>query len=329
MNDSNKDKVGRLLKVLNIKDNKDLLTFSIFLILSTIFWFLISLNKVYTTEVPYPIVYKHLPENKILVNNPPEKITITIRGQGFDLLKYELTKFLFPYIIDVSKLVQNQPSGRHIVFYTQDLIPDLSKKFKSDVKIVNISPSKIYLDFNEIKSKTVKVKPRISYKLEKQYILVGKIKVNPEKITIKGPESILDTINYVETEFFNFRTVNKVITRRIPLKSIDKVKFSTRYVKVTIPAYKYTENKIKVPVTIENLPDTINVKVVPQEVTVKYKVALKDFKKVKPSNFKVKADFSSLNLKESNTVKIFVGKSSKYAFDVTVYPQRVKIFVVK
>jgi YbbR domain-containing protein len=329
LDENNQDKVSRILKILNIKNNKDLLTFSIFLILSTIFWFLIALNKVYTTEVPFPIVYKNLPEDRILTNNPPEEIIITIRGQGFDLLKYEFTKFLFPFIIDVSKLAKNQTSGERYVFYTQDLVPDLSKKFKSEIKIVNVYPSKIYLNFNNIATKTVKVKPIIKYKLDNQYILSGKIKVIPNKITIKGAESIIDSIKYVETEFFNFRTVNKVITRRVPLKTIDKVNFSTRYVKITIPAYKYTENKIKVPVTIKNLPDTVSIKIIPQEVTIKYKVALKDFKKVKPSNFVVTADFSSLNLKESNIVKIFVSKKSRYAFDVTVYPQKVKIFVVK
>ncbi len=328
MNGDFQDRVRRFLSFVNIKNNKDLLTFSFFLLLSTVSWFLIVLNKTYTTDIPYPIAYKNFPKGKILTNNPPEELVITIRGKGFDLLKYELTKFLFPHMIDVKKLAKNQWSDK-LVFYTQDLMPELTTKFKNDIKIINISPTKIYFEFSPIVTKKVKIVPNIKYQLAKQFVIEKGISIVPDSAIIKGPQTLLDSIQYVTTEFFNFRTINKVIIRKLPIKKIDKVFCTPRYVKIKIPAYKFTETKISVPVEIINAPDTLQFKIVPAKVTVKYKVLLKNFKKVSKKNFKAVVDYSSIEPDVNNKAKVFLSKSSRYAFHISIYPSKVKIFVVE
>jgi len=323
-----KDSVKKILAFLNLKDRKDIVVFSFFLVLSFFLWSLIVLNKNYTTNISYPIVYNNLPEGKELLNYPPTELIITISGKGFDLLRYEFTRFLFPYVFDVKNLFKEQYSNK-LVINTHNLIPFLSKKFKSNIKILNISPNEIILEFSKVFSKKVKVIHNIRYELQPQFIVKDGIDVFPDSITITGPFSLIDTIKYVSTEFFDFKKVDKVFTRKVHLKEIgEKIKLQSKYVHITIPAYKFTENKILVPIEVVNAPEHFNFKISPNAVTVKYKVLLKDFKKVKKKNFRVIVDYNSFELNVTNEVKVILSKSSKYVFDVSVFPKKVKIFVL-
>ncbi len=327
MNNSITDKARKLLKLLNIKTRGDLLAFFISLFIATVLWFLIVLNDTYTTNISYPIAYKNIPKNKTISNELPKRITLTIQGNGFDLITYQLNKFLFPYVVNIQKLTTEQKSNR-IVLQTNNILPSLTKKFKASVKITNISPSEIYIDLSNIIRKKLPVKSYFTYTLAHQYVLDGKIKISPKKITVTGPETIIDTLHYIETEHFDFGKINKVIKRTIPIKKYSKIKTDTKYVTVYIPAYKYTENSLQIPIILENKPDTIKAKLIPQKVTVKYKVALKNYKKVKPENFIILADFNNLE-NGNNTLKLYLRKKSRYAFDISIYPQKVKVYIVE
>ena len=57
---------------------------------ATVFWLLNALNKVYTTEISYPV---HLVVNKskeAFTKEPPTSLTLEVTGSGWSLLRYLL-----------------------------------------------------------------------------------------------------------------------------------------------------------------------------------------------------------------------------------------------
>ena len=76
-----------------IKQNqKKLRVFLLFLMLSILFWSLIKLSKEYITEVEFDLAYSDIPMNKLIQNEPDQKVKLTLKTIGFKLLKYEFRK---------------------------------------------------------------------------------------------------------------------------------------------------------------------------------------------------------------------------------------------
>ena len=72
-----------------------------FVAISTVFWLLNELNYGYTTTIEYPVRFANLPNNKSLVNDLPSHFNLTIKANGYTLMKYKLTPAPFPVVVDI------------------------------------------------------------------------------------------------------------------------------------------------------------------------------------------------------------------------------------
>ena len=73
--------IGRFTRVSERKKitlNKRFLIFFFFLLLSILFWFLTALNKEYVTSISYPVRYIRFPEDRVLVNDIPDRLDLTV-----------------------------------------------------------------------------------------------------------------------------------------------------------------------------------------------------------------------------------------------------------
>ena len=66
-------------------------SFIVFLITAVVIWFLITLSKVYTISISFPVKYSDLSQDKILQNEPLKEIDILVKSTGFNILS---TRFL-------------------------------------------------------------------------------------------------------------------------------------------------------------------------------------------------------------------------------------------
>ena len=102
------DLVKRFTKVSERKKitlNRRVLIFFFFLLLSILFWFLTALNKEYVTSISYPVRYIRFPEDKVLVNDIPDRLELNVNASGFTLLRYKLKSRLTPIIFDVNSFI--------------------------------------------------------------------------------------------------------------------------------------------------------------------------------------------------------------------------------
>jgi hypothetical protein len=69
------------------KSNNKLRVFLLFLLFSFLFWTLIKLSKEYISEVEFGVVYTDVPQNKLIQNEPVDKVKLTLKTTGFKLLR--------------------------------------------------------------------------------------------------------------------------------------------------------------------------------------------------------------------------------------------------
>ncbi|MFZ0282874.1 MAG: YbbR-like domain-containing protein [Bacteroidales bacterium] len=315
-------------RVLSI--NRDVFIFAFFLLLSFVFWSLNSLGKEIESEVKYPVRYINLPKERVLTDGLPPRLDLYLKGPGYSILKLKLSGNRAPVILDISTInYRRVPGSRSLNYYilTSGLIANLSNKLRSEYQITSIKPDSLFFSFDRLISKTVPVIPDVDIQTERQYFVKGDIVVDPDSITVTGPEHIVDTIFEIKTKHKKFSGLNDTIKRSLNLKISKGVLASGKKIVLTIPVEQFTEAEIEVPVKIVNEPDSIDVKIFPDVVTVKALVAVSDYKKFEEIPFEVVLDLGKADLNSSDKIPVEFRNIPPFLNSLRVSPSKVDFLI--
>jgi hypothetical protein len=131
---------------------KDIVVFAFFVVLSFIFWYLNSLRKDIETDIRYPVRFINPPNNRVITNELPSKLTFNLKGPGYSILKLKISGNHFPVLIDFSRIVYKRiPNPGSLQYYivSSGLIQNFKKQLKSDLQIVSIKPDTIFVIFEK------------------------------------------------------------------------------------------------------------------------------------------------------------------------------------
>lgn len=92
------------------------------------FWLLNALNKVYTTDINYPVVFIVGESKVVFSKTPPPTICLEVTGGGWKLLRY-----LLRFNVQPIELIVAQVSKKGKI-KSEYLLPIFSKKLK-DLKV--------------------------------------------------------------------------------------------------------------------------------------------------------------------------------------------------
>jgi YbbR domain-containing protein len=182
----------------------------------------------------------------------------------------------------------------------------MAEQLGGSMKVEKILPDTVTFVFDQKSQKIVPIKLNLSYSFAKQYQLNGKIKVIPSNIIIRGPKSVLNDINFLETELKAINHIGSTKRHIIQLKANENqaVDYGIKSVVAEIPVEKYTEAEISLPIKMKNVPFGYVIKTFPPQVKVKYNVSLQNYNSIKPDQFIVEADLAEKNDISNNRIKV-------------------------
>ncbi len=280
--------------LLSLKGNRDLLAFLIFLVLSTGLWFLNALRKEYTTIIKYPVNYTNFPDDYILLGKPTDFVDLKIHSIGYNILPYYLGNIISPIDLNVSSFRKTEQGGGVGAFVlTRTLIRGISNKMSNGVDLIEINPDTLFVRFEKKESKKVPVVFRSTLKFKSSYYQSGNVKIAPDSVVVAGPASIVDTINFIPTNYTTFEELSDTLVRNIVLNNPANTTVDQGRVVVNIPVEPFTEKELQIPLTIKNVPDSLKLKMFPSEVIVTFAVAVSKFNKVKSEDFNAFVDYKT------------------------------------
>lgn len=305
--------------------NKKLKMFLIFLSLSILFWFLSKLSKEYTNLVVFKTKYTNIATNKQLQNVPLEEVRLMLKTNGFNLISYKLNK---PRLkIDLTNIQKLKKKNYYCILNKQ--LSNLQGQLNAETTIIAVDTDTIFFDFGILKEKKVKIIPNLNLNFKSGYYLTDIINLEPNTITISGPEKLIDSIMQVETKQIVYDNVFRNINKKIALNTLESVKYSTQEVKVIAKVEKFTEGNIQLPFTLINVHDSINVSTFTNKVMVTYKVSLQNFDKISAKDFKVICDFRKAQKDSLNfLVPEFIVKSSLVS-ELKIEPSKIEYLINK
>ncbi len=328
------NRINRLIEKAKSIPHQRIFTYLFFVGLSTIFWFLRSLNDTYRADVSYPVRYVNIPANKVVIGKLPKRIDLEVEAAGFNILGLKLRP-KFPVKFDVSSFLMND-SGTDSSFILTNaarnrLSDDLNRN-KRNFRIITISPDTIFFHFTEISSKMVRVMyniPDLQNIFAKQYTQNGPIVIDPDSIEISGPAYILDTVNNVKTVPIELTGVTDTLRDSYSLEKVNHVELSDKKVNITIPVDKFTESSFLIPVKSYNIPDSLTIKTFPNSVRITYQVTLSYFDRVRSETFKPYIDYQEAKASTNKKVNVKLYNLPDYIHSVKIYPATVEFIIEK
>lgn len=269
--------------------------FLVCLALSSFLWFLNALEKHYRDHITIPVRYVNLPKDKELTGKLPDKLVLTVDAFGYTLLRHKLSLDFSPVLLDVNELTNNYLEGKFLTKYTISTNghkEEIAKQISSEIEIISIRPDSISFNVSSVIEKLVKVHPIVDFTFAKEFILQNSPVVKPESILVRGPQGILDTLQFIYTKPIELKNLSHTVTQDIDLVLLPELKSEIDEVSVQIEVEQYTEAKFEVPIVIVNQPDSLLIKTFPAKVRVTCRVGLSQYNKLNNNSFRAIVDYS-------------------------------------
>lgn len=270
-------------------------TFLFFLGFSAVIWIFVQFSKQYTVTVELPLSYLNVPKDKLLIENNPSTLILRVRDYGFNIARY---KFFPPGLqIDVS---DSREVDKQLVYDLEQQKPAILAQLNLDFEDVTFLQNNLRINFEQKAVKTVNIVPRVDLGFAVGYSALEEIKLQPDTVRISGPQSLLDTLEEINTVNLKINNISKDLEGTIKLdkSGLEGVTFFQEEVGYSLRTDKFTEGRVKIPIELLNVPEGFNIVIFPKQVVLFYQVSLGDFEKIKPTAFKVVVDFRNEMPKE-------------------------------
>lgn len=169
-------------------------------------WFVANLQHDVEKSIAIDVNYANLKQGLIVVNNPPEKLNIRVRGPRSQLSSISPKDMVFT--IDLSNLTTG---ASMFDIRTDQIIPP------RDVQVIAVSPSEINVDIDRVAEKEVAVEPVIGQP-DEGFEIAGNPVVSPEAVRIRGPEKLLKRIKSVGTDPVSLEGEKSKFSIEVPLR---------------------------------------------------------------------------------------------------------------
>lgn len=280
--------------------SEDRTTFIACLCISCMIWLLSALSENYKTEVKVDIEFTNFPEDKMLVEAPDSILYLFVDASGSDLMRnigFDRPKIKLDY---QKHLNTNSLSTASFINQFQEQL--------SGLRIVDIKPDSIYLYVEKRVEKKIPIVLMEKIETAKRFEVSGQVSISPDSVWIAGPESIVDTIRYMRTEILELSDVSQAESGQLRLQNNfpKSVHIENQVVQYGFTVEEFTEKRLTIPITVENLKINKPVVLYPRSVELQFLVPTSEYNTIDQTYFVVIADFTNVDLSVHKKVPLEV-----------------------
>lgn len=271
--------------------SKELIVFLFFLLVSTAFWFLSTLNETYETELRVAIALDGVPAKVVVTDDIPDTIKVTIRDKGFNLLRYSLFEQVAPLKIKFSRYANK--GGKGIVI-PADVQKMMRQRLSESTVIVSVKADHWDFFYTNGEQRRLPVVLNGQIKAAADYYVL-RTTLKPDSVDVYASIEAFDTLKAILTEPIMADGLTTSLTKEVELQHVYGTKIiHNKHVNLNIVVDRLTEVIVSVPIKIVNVPEKIMVKTFPARVDLRVTVGMSNAKMVKSELFNVIADYNDI-----------------------------------
>ena len=297
--------------------------FLFFLLLSFTFWTSTKLSNTYTVEESFSIIWTNIP-NGIIPSSENQQMNVSISASGIAILIYRLINKSIN--ISLSQADFSREKGL-IDLRGQEFF--IQKQFFENTKLNILNPLFLEFKFSRLEEKVFTVVPQIEINLRAGYLIDSSLKVTPDSILVRGPKSILDTLNSIQSESIIADDLYENFRKIVSLRSIPEIQLSESKVTVEVAVSRYTEKEFLLNVEVINLPLGTRVKLFPPKAKVRVTLPLSVLRTIKASDFNLVVDYNNIFKDAEKKLDLIMIRRPSSVKKVILEPKKVNYLIRK
>lgn len=307
-----------------------LLLYLLSVLVATILWFLHALGKEYNTNVKLDIEYKNFPMEKELRKDNPHTLTLNLTGYGFSLLRLQLKALFQDYKIDVRELRSLHSELDDVLNYNLP-ISSIRKQFEeqlgSGLVINSVFPEDVTFHVATMSVRKLPVQSMLEVHLRSGYMKLNQAVISPDSVLVRGVAEIVDTMKTVHTEGGVKENVSTSFEQKLRLVSpSNEVQVLADMATIAYDIVEYIEQEHKIKIQPYNFPDSVEIKLSPVEVNMKYKTYARALQNFRQEDFVLIVDYEDMNT-FTNKLEVKVLKTPKGISHIAINPRYVNYVI--
>jgi len=298
-----KDIYGIVTNFLFSNMNKQFMIFMFFLVLSGIFWLMMTLNETYEQEVKIPAEVVGIPKNIVLTSSATDTVRAVISDKGWVIMSYLYGDRLKTVNIPFRNFDRGDGYG---VISSSDIKRLIEQKLEILSKVVSVKPDRLEFFYNNGEYKRVPIRwtGRV---IPDQLYFISQVEYSTDSVDVYASSDKLDSIHVIHTEPLNYVNFRDSLTVSCRLNHPADVKVVPDHIRICFYTDVLTEETItNVPIHCINIPAGKLLRTFPPKATIHYVAGASQIRHFHPEDFNVVADYSEIMQNSSEKCNLYL-----------------------
>jgi YbbR domain-containing protein len=295
------------------------------LVLALCAWVVTTLVNTYSYNVKEIITFKNVPQKRAFHSLQSDTISVTVKGNGFQMLFSKINEENKIIKVDLSSL----DTESYVVLGKQLAAINAEKTVSNE--IIAVHPDTLYFDFTNRSVRRIPVRLVRSIKYQQQFTQSGYAIIKPAYVTVSGPSNIIDQIKYWRTDSLVLKNIDGDVSTQVNLapSTEGNISIYPKTVQVNIPVEEFTEKTVQLPVKLIGNTDFFNVKIFPQKVKVTFTTSLNRYDDIDEQLFEAQADLNLWRAANYDVLPVKLTRVPEFCKIVNIEPRNVDFIIKK
>lgn len=279
---------------------KTVTLYLMFLVISFIFWCVLSLNNSFQRDFSIPLKLSSIPDSTTMITDVPRSIMVTVKDKGTAMLKYS-----FGNLPTLNLDFKEYDEGDGVFnVNAMDMRSEVRDAFGSSATISSILPDSLKLLYTKLPGKKVPVRFDLDIQPNLQYVINGHISSSVDSVLVYSDRQTLADLTEVYTYHIEEHELTDTLRRDVAIERIAGAKIVPRNVTLTIPIEQLINKRQTIAIESVNRPGNISVLTFPAVVEASFLVPQSMYRKT--FDIKVAVDYNDIIETSSNKVRLKV-----------------------
>ena len=304
-----------------------MVVFMFFVLVSSGFWLLQTLNDSYDTSLHFPLQLENIPEGVVITTELPKSITVTVRDRGTTLMSYILKRRKASVVsFDFSIYDKGTAYGRVILPHSE--VQKLVEPFlESTTRILGLSPDTLEFYYSRGKKKRVPVQFNGHVETGSLYYYLVSLQCEPDSVTVWAEEHYLDSLTAVTTVPIHLDSIKENVSQMVQLQRKKGMKLEPEEVLLKVTVDSRTTKEVEVPIVGTNFPAGYVLRTFPSVTKITFNVGMRDYRKITAESFVITATYEELMARHDSIMYLHLRSIPEGVSNVKIQPESVQFLI--
>lgn len=278
------------------------------IVIAFVLWVVYTLSNEYSSYFRFPLEVETNLDGRTHLSQADNTLFLRGTARGFYIIRHTWRRRVPQIHLFVDKSQVRPYLDREDEFYVlADNVHNLvNDALGTEFQLEELLTDTIRLEYKATNHKKVPISfaPDLSY--SPQYMSFEPLRIHPDSVLVYAEESYLDLIKEVRTRRLSLNHLDKTVEGIARLEVPANTRLSHTEINYEVLVKRYVELSFQVPVTAINVPPRVELLLLPDQVTVRFRCPFEDATRIQAKDFVLVVDYQEFMATESGkTIPVF------------------------